>query len=48
MQRTIHRLRPGSFAMGTKGNVALDLDKELVTKSKDLGFNLSKTFEIKS
>jgi hypothetical protein len=31
--------------MGTKGNVVLYLDKELVQKSKALGFNLSKTFE---
>ena len=31
--------------MGTKGNVVLYLDKELVSKSKELGFNLSKTFE---
>jgi hypothetical protein len=32
-------------AMGTKGNVVLYLDKELVEKSKEMGFNLSKTFE---
>ena len=31
--------------MGTKGNVVLYLDKDLVEKSKELGFNLSKTFE---
>ena len=31
--------------MGTKGNVVLYLDKELIEKSKALGFNLSKTFE---
>jgi len=31
--------------MTTKGNVVLYLDKELVEKSKSLGFNLSKTFE---
>jgi len=31
--------------MPTKGNVVLYLDKELVEKSKELGFNLSKTFE---
>ena len=31
--------------MKTKGNLVLYLDKELVEKSKDLGFNLSKTFE---
>ena len=32
-------------AMGTKRNVVLYLDEELVAKSKSLGFNLSKTFE---
>jgi hypothetical protein len=31
--------------MGNKGNVVLYLDRELVQKSKALGFNLSKTFE---
>ena len=31
--------------MGNKGNVVLYLDKELVEKSKELGLNLSKTFE---
>jgi hypothetical protein len=31
--------------MCAKGNVVLYLDKELVEKSKELGFNLSKTFE---
>jgi hypothetical protein len=31
--------------MVNKGNVVLYLDKELVEKSKELGFNLSKTFE---
>jgi post-segregation antitoxin (ccd killing protein) len=35
----------GVFAMGIKGNVVLYLDRELVSKSKELGFNLSKTFE---
>ena len=35
----------GAFAMGTKRDVVLYLDKELVEKSKSLGFNLSKTFE---
>ena len=35
----------GAFAMNRKGNVVLYLDKELVDKSKELGFNLSKTFE---
>ena len=38
-------MRSGTNAMGTKGNVVLYLDKELVEKSKELGFNLSKTFE---
>jgi hypothetical protein len=32
-------------AMGNKRNLVLYLDKELVEKSKALGFNLSKTFE---
>ena len=31
--------------MTTKRNVVLHLDKDLVEKSKELGFNLSKTFE---
>jgi post-segregation antitoxin (ccd killing protein) len=31
--------------MTSKRNVVLYLDKELVEKSKELGFNLSKTFE---
>ena len=31
--------------MANKGNVVLYLDRELVEKSKELGFNLSKTFE---
>ncbi len=31
--------------MTNKRNVVLYLDKELVEKSKELGFNLSKTFE---
>jgi CRP-like cAMP-binding protein len=31
--------------MTKKGNVVLYLDKELVSKSKELGFNLSRTFE---
>ena len=35
----------GALAMTQKGNVVLYLDKELVGKSKELGFNLSKTFE---
>jgi post-segregation antitoxin (ccd killing protein) len=32
-------------AMTQKGNVVLYLDEELVETSKELGFNLSKTFE---
>jgi uncharacterized protein (DUF4415 family) len=32
-------------AMATKRNVVLHLDKDLVEKSKEPGFNLSKTFE---
>ena len=31
--------------MSNKRNVVLNLDKDLVEKSKELGFNLSKTFE---
>ncbi len=31
--------------MSNKRNIVLYLDKELVEKSKKLGFNLSKTFE---
>ena len=31
--------------MRKKGNVVLYLDKDLVEKSKELGLNLSKTFE---
>jgi post-segregation antitoxin (ccd killing protein) len=31
--------------MSAKRNVVLYLDKELVEKTKELGFNLSKTFE---
>ena len=31
--------------MGNKRNVVLYLDRDLVAKSKSLGFNLSKTFE---
>jgi hypothetical protein len=38
-------LRADAKAMGNKGNVVLYLDRELVAKSKSLGFNLSKTFE---
>ena len=39
------RMPSNTNAMTTKGNVVLYLDKELVEKSKDLGLNLSKTFE---
>ena len=35
----------GGDAMRNKRNVVLYLDRELVEKSKELGFNLSKTFE---
>lgn len=35
----------GTNAMTQKGNVVLYLDKDLVEKSKELGFNLGKTFE---
>src|SRR3990170_6955154 len=49
MTRFITKNRPrmpsGAFAMTQKGNVVLYLDKELVEKSKELGFNLSKSFE---
>ena len=38
-------MRSGANAMTQKGNVVLYLNKELVEKSKELGFNLSKTFE---
>ena len=31
--------------MATKRNLVLYMDDELVNKSKELGFNLSKTFE---
>ena len=41
----IHSLSLGASAMIQKGNVVLYLDKNLVEKSKELGFNLSKTFE---
>jgi hypothetical protein len=35
----------GGDAMSNKHNLVLYLDRELVEKSKELGFNLSKTFE---
>ena len=38
-------MRSDANAVTQKGNVVLYLDKELVEKSKELGFNLSKTFE---
>jgi hypothetical protein len=38
-------LRADVNAMSNKRNLVLYLDKELVAKSKSLGFNLSKTFE---
>ena len=38
-------MRAGAFAMSNKHNLVLYLDKELIEKSKELGFNLSKTFE---
>ena len=34
-----------AFAMSNKHNVVLYLDKDLVEKSKELGFNLRKPFE---
>jgi post-segregation antitoxin (ccd killing protein) len=37
--------RSDANAMANKGNVVLYLDKDLVQKSKELGINLSKTFE---
>jgi len=39
------RMPSDANAMGNKGNLVLYLDKDLVEKSKSLGFNLSKTFE---
>jgi hypothetical protein len=39
------RLHADAKAMSIKRNVVLYLDKNLVAKSKALGFNLSKTFE---
>jgi post-segregation antitoxin (ccd killing protein) len=44
-QTTSPCVRADANAMGTKGNVMLYLDKDLVEKSRELGFNLSKTFE---
>jgi hypothetical protein len=39
------RMPSGANAMTQKGNVVLYLDKDLVIKSKELSFNLSRTFE---
>jgi post-segregation antitoxin (ccd killing protein) len=39
------RMPSDAFTMSNKRNVVLYLDKELIEKSKELGFNLSKTFE---
>ena len=38
-------MRAGASAMSNKSNLVLYLDKETIRKSKDLGFNLSRTFE---
>ncbi len=38
-------MRTGANTMTSKGNVVLYLDRDLVEKSKEYGFNLSKTFE---
>ncbi len=38
------RLRLGANAMGNRGNVVLYLDREIVSKSKELA-SISKTFE---
>jgi hypothetical protein len=38
-------MRSDANALTQKGNAVLYLDKELVEKSKELGFNLLKTFE---
>ena len=35
----------GAFTLSNKHNLVLYIDKELVAKSKALGFNLSRTFE---
>ena len=44
-QCTFPRMPSDANAMITKDNVILYLDKELVEESKELGFDLSKTFE---
>ena len=38
-------MRSDANAMSNKRNVVLYLDKELVEKTRNLGYNLSKTFE---
>ena len=40
------RMRSGANVMTQKGNVVLYLDKELVEKSKELGFNQVKRLKI--
>jgi hypothetical protein len=45
IKENLLRLPADAFAMGNKRNVVLYLDKDLIAKSKSLGFNLSKTFE---
>jgi len=37
-------MRLDANAITNQGNVVVYMDKELVLKSKELGFNLSKTF----
>ena len=44
----LHALARDANAMTQKGNVVLYLDKELVEKSKALGFNLGKKRKRKS
>jgi len=43
--RTSTRMPSEASAMNQKRNVVLYLDKELVEQSRQLGFNLSRTFE---
>ena len=43
--KNIPCFRASASAMSNKSNLVLYLDKETIRKSKDLGFNLSKTFE---
>ena len=42
---TMSVIEGSHVAVRKKRNVVLYLDKELVEKSRELGFNLSKTFE---